>query len=76
MPQPTCRELLDDVRVWGASPVDEVDLVRQSRLLAARVEAVLALHQRQKMMTAGCVRCIECGADWPCPTRRALEGEP
>ena len=75
MPQPTCRELLDDVRVWGASPVDEVDLVRQSRLLAARVEAVLARHKRQEMMTAGCVSCIECGDFWPCPTVRILDGK-
>jgi len=70
VPQPTCRELLDDVRVWGASPVDEVDLVRQSRLLAARVEAVLALHQPGALGNA----CRHCLCAWPCPTRRALEG--
>ena len=53
-----------------------VALLDQGDALRTRVDAVLALHQRQKMMTAGCVRCIECGAEWPCPTRRALEGKP
>jgi hypothetical protein len=56
---------------------DLVSMARSSGLfiLAARVEKVLALHERQGMMTAYSVRCINCGEDWPCPTVRLLDGE-
>ena len=61
---PGARELLRDME-----PRDTAGMA-----LAARVEAVLALHERQRMMTVGCVRCNECGQEWPCPTVRALDG--
>jgi len=63
---PTCRDLLDVSAAPGDQPWDA---------LSARVEAVLALHERQRMMTVGCVRCNECGQEWPCPTVKALNGE-
>ena len=60
---PTARELLT---LLGMEDTVET--------LADRVEAVLALHERQRMMTVGCVRCNECGQDWPCATVLALNG--
>jgi chromosome segregation ATPase len=42
--------------------------------LAARLEAVLALHVPARI--GGRPRCVECQRPWPCPTRRALEGKP
>jgi hypothetical protein len=65
VPQPTCRELLD-----GLAATDVVHPERQ--LLAARVEAVLALHY-EPHPKAG---CDQCDHNWPCPTVRALNGKP
>jgi hypothetical protein len=44
----------------------------------ARVEAVLALHKpiEGHPIEHYDGRCICCSVQWPCPTRRALEGEP
>jgi len=39
--------------------------------LRTHVEAVLALHQPGALGNA----CRHCLCEWPCPTRRALEGE-
>ena len=44
-----------------------------------RVEAVLALHGAAGIpepFVPGPRYCKGCGCAWPCPTRRALEGEP
>ena len=60
---PTARELLDGSGQWAGG------------LLVSRVEAVIARHRRQTMMTAGCVRCIECGDQYPCATVRILDGK-
>jgi hypothetical protein len=48
--------------------------------LAARVEAVLALHKHCKgVMREWCSECVEvegkgCHVEWPCPTVRILDG--
>jgi hypothetical protein len=53
-------------------------LCREHAALKARVEAVLALHHpmdaedREAGLCFGCIERVV----WPCPTRRALEGEP
>ena len=44
------------------------------QILASRVEAVLALHVEWHSIDVE-PQCDECGKPWPCPTRRALEGE-
>ena len=44
--------------------------------LAAKVEAVRALHFGEYVEDEDRNRCFECGDDWPCPTRRALDEEP
>ena len=46
---------------------------RDAALVHGRVEAVLALHHPTS--TDGRY-CTYCGRVMPCPTRRALEGEP
>ncbi len=56
---PTARELLNNPKDHG--------------LLAARIEKVLALHREGQ--TFGRHYCLNCGADWPCPTMRLLDGE-
>ena len=65
---PTARELLTELdrKHWHPGPIKD---------LAYRVEAVIARHRRQTMMTAGCVRCIECGDQYPCATVRILDGK-
>jgi hypothetical protein len=62
MTVPTARELLDyDEPVWTY------------KLLAARVEAALALHQPDLPKAKACF-CEHCGMRWPCPTVRLLDG--
>jgi len=57
-------------------------LCREHAALKARVEAVLALHvedEWEDMLGGPPAKpgiCGHCAKDWPCPTRRALEGEP
>ena len=51
----------------------QVQLRAERDALKARVEAVLALHVEHPAKTG---RCNTCDLIWPCPTRRALEGEP
>ena len=54
-------------------------LCREHAALKARVEAVLALHVAAGIpepFVPGPRYCKGCGCAWPCPTRRALEGEP
>jgi len=72
---PTARELLTELdrKHWHPGPIKD---------LASRVEAALALHvgrERQVVLRKGPAvwqtLCEECGKPWPCPTRRALEGE-
>jgi len=60
------RELINDWNHRNGDPDGEI---------INRVEAVMALHERQRMMTVGCVRCNECGQEWPCATMLALNGE-
>ena len=48
---------------------DREEVITAGSLLAARVEAVLALHYERGGW------CDQCGDDWPCPTRRKLDGE-
>jgi hypothetical protein len=54
-------------------------LCREHAALKARVEAVLALHIEWwgfDTSEGEQSRCHECEKPWPCPTRRALEGQP
>jgi hypothetical protein len=60
-PTPTARELLT---LLGMEDTVET--------LAARVEAVLALHRQGALGNA----CRHCVCTWPCPTVRALDGQP
>jgi len=68
-PTPTARELLT---LLGMEDTVET--------LAARVEAVLALHKHCKgVMREWCSECVEvegkgCHVEWPCPTVRILDG--
>ena len=69
---PTARELLTELdrKHWHPGPIKD---------LAYRVEAVLALHVAAGIpepFVPGPRYCKGCGCEWPCPTRRALEGEP
>jgi len=56
-----------------------VDIERHMAL-HLRVEAVLALHHETEIGEGYSWQttkvCAECDSEWPCPTRRALEGEP
>ena len=45
-------------------------LIAEVRRLAAKVDAVKALHRERFQF------CRECDFDWPCPTIRALEAKP
>ena len=71
---PTARELL---RVGYVGEEDE--LLARLCVLAARVEAVLALHWRRPLVGQpedGAHHCAHCGVGvyWPCPTVRLLDG--
>ena len=77
MSTPTARELLDDL-----CSGKECGCVESQ--LAARVEAVLALHTKGKRREwtdeDGCPRrggfvCSCCREAWPCPTVRLLNEE-
>ena len=73
---PTARELLDSI---GDKPALLLYVVHDAHILAARVEAVLALHVAAGIpepFVPGPRYCKGCGCAWPCPTRRALEGKP
>jgi hypothetical protein len=69
--------LLDEITVRGKSQ----DPMLAAMGLAIRVEAVLALHVEEEWENllggppAKTGRCDDCDQHWPCPTRRALEGE-
>ena len=67
MPKPSAKELCHKTRCCCGSP----DCY--STDLASRVEKALALHERMRDPMGEC--CRECNSDWPCPTRRALDGE-
>ena len=67
-------------REWPRVQPEAKALLAERDALRTRVEAVLALHKptlRGKHKV--CEACGEDGSDaetpWPCPTRRALEGE-
>jgi len=60
---------------WEDLPTDRGLTRRNKHLLAARVDAVLALHRHTPEMQWGNV-CCHCFKEWPCPTVRALNGEP
>jgi len=63
---PTCRDLLDVSAAPGDQPWDA---------LAARVEAVLAMHHPSHDRDGKPVGvCADCGWAVPCPTLRALDG--
>lgn len=71
MSKTQARELLTDLDITDFK-VEE---------LAARVEKVLALHITAQLAIGAPLvfdgdDCIACGEPWPCPTRRALDGEP
>lgn len=70
MSEPTARELL---KALHKVPSFRAATVRAD-VLAARVEAVLALHAR---VLGDPDECSSCGylVDWPCPTVRLLDGE-
>jgi hypothetical protein len=75
MTAPTARELLTDIseNIAGRPAV-------AGRLLAARVEKVLALHRKSTMGDSDqfpcCAECTEeYRVAWPCPTVRILNGE-
>ena len=77
MTQPTARELVDKLRCFDDETPELVD-----EILAARVEAVLALHTEDVWEDevgnndpAHTGVCGECARDWPCPTVRRLNGE-
>ena len=72
---PTARELLDEWKTHTMQPAT----LRCVSALAARVEAVLALHWRRPLMGQpedGAHHCAHCGVGvyWPCPTMRLLAG--
>lgn len=53
---------------------DEDKTVAAARQMARRLRAVSELHESH----VGALDepwCNECGKNWPCPTRRKLEGE-
>ena len=73
MSKPSAKELLGEARDsdWSVT-----------RMLTARVEKVLALHQEYlEPNWRGETTCAYCHDEdgelnrWPCPTRRILEGE-
>ncbi len=68
--KPTARELVGAIErgelLSSQGPMPD-------EMLAARVEKVLALHREGQ--TFGRHYCLNCGADWPCPTVRLLNGE-
>jgi len=68
-------------RVWGvAGMADEILRLRaeNAALTAAVEERVRALHVRTPShdYDEDAFFCKECGADYPCPTLRALDGTP
>ena len=63
----TAREVLDSL-----SDKSALYVVDDAPLLASRVEKVLALHEEWDEQPV----CRGCGALWPCPTVRILNGEP
>ena len=76
MSEPTARDLIEwvDTKTHGS----------MKEYLVRRVEAVLALHVHTRSRAgwanppraAGLLEyCAYCLTRWPCPTRRALEGE-
>ena len=67
MSAPTARGMLNELYA-STDPPD------QARVLAARVEAVIALHRHTPEMQWGNV-CCHCFKEWPCPTVRLLDGE-
>jgi len=82
----SARELVDSVLTGvvrtgydGPDGISKDEALERSCILAARVEAVLALHVAAGIpepFVPGPRYCKGCGCAWPCPTRRALEGEP
>ena len=69
---PTARDLIQQTEDRPGCGVTDAGL------LASRVEAVLALHIEwwgYDTAEGEQSRCHECEKPWPCPTRRALEGE-
>lgn len=69
--KPTCRELLDRCyQEAGEGPVQQ-----SGALLAARVERVLALHQKVYDMGDDRYFCEADESDWPCLTMQLLDVE-
>ncbi len=69
MSKPTARELLD-----RAVHTDEQELT-DLRQIAARVEKVLAVHQKQTNLSGQAFCWAGCAGWWPCKTARLLNGE-
>ena len=85
MSAPSAREMLDNAQeavrriTSGMAPMripaDPADADRVLSVLAARVEAVLAMHHPSHDRDGKPVGvCADCGWSVPCPTVRALDG--
>jgi hypothetical protein len=73
-----CREVEQARSDRDEAITQAVSIGRELKKLEARVEAVLALHVAAGIpepFVPGPRYCRGCGCAWPCPTRRALEGE-
>lgn len=65
MSKPTAMELTEQAQIRCLGVADPIFM------LAARVEAVLALHDCMDDYAD----CVACRQPWPCPTVRVLNGE-
>jgi hypothetical protein len=52
------------------------DTVTQLLTDAQRLEAIALIHRPSAYPDESTHHCIHCRFAWPCPTRRALEGDP
>ncbi len=64
-----------DVKNMTAKELGDRLLLRCGRELAARVEKVLALHQKQTNLSRQEFCWAGCAGHWPCKTVRLLNGE-
>ena len=77
MKKPKIQALIDEIRLMP--PAEDAASIGLE--LANRVEEVLKIHVKRRwdgreFCADGCGEEINHKDDWPCPTIRALDGEP
>jgi hypothetical protein len=71
----TLDDLPEWAREWVGPDGGTLSLLNELKAERDRTARIVALHRPPDGYSCTCCRvCVECGLEWPCNTRKALDG--